>query len=268
MIYCKKCGTKLPDDAVYCIKCGTKVDHPIDEHHDNLEKTQELPDLSAEADKVSLNNENIESTPDSPNLNSQHDAEKANKHGKRFWGLVLAVMLILVAIAAISSPDDNKPSSGAKIVESSNAEDQAAAKKAEEEKEAAIKKAHEEAIKPPVTLNQVTIKPNSIGEPQINLSMTNHSGKTIDAFKILVYAYDNYGTKLKAFGFGDDAFHGISQDPIGDGETTSPSRYWTLNGFDNGRKFVVRLMSLHFSDGSQWDTEDGQEVTVEGKFNP
>nr|WP_304101209.1 zinc ribbon domain-containing protein [Mitsuokella multacida] len=69
MIYCKKCGTKLPNDAVYCIKCGTKVDYPIDEHHDSLEKTQELPDLSTEADKVSLKNENIESTPDSPNLN-------------------------------------------------------------------------------------------------------------------------------------------------------------------------------------------------------
>ena len=35
MIYCKKCGTKLPDDAVYCIKCGTKVDHLIDEHIDD-----------------------------------------------------------------------------------------------------------------------------------------------------------------------------------------------------------------------------------------
>lgn len=264
MIYCKKCGTKLPDDAVYCIKCGTKVDHLIDEHIDDDNIAKEIPDLSSEADKLSSKDRATNS--DSSIIENEYNGSSRNKHGRRFWGVIILALIIFIGLIPLITSDDTKSNSTPQVQQSSSAEQSAAAKKADEEKAAAEKKAHEEAIKPPVTLNKVTVKPNSIGAPEVNLSMTNHSGKTIDAYKILIYAYDNYGTQLQAFGFGKDAFSGISQDPIGDDETTSPSRYWTLNGFDNGRKFVVRLMSIHFSDGTEWNTEDGQEVTIEGKM--
>ena len=67
MIYCKKCGTALPDDAVYCVKCGTKVDRPVSSQSGDADKTRPLPtaptgtaqdpgkkpDLAAEASKLS-----------------------------------------------------------------------------------------------------------------------------------------------------------------------------------------------------------------------
>ena len=141
-------------------------------------------------------------------------------------------------------------------------------KKAAEEKAAAEKKAHEEAIKPPVTLNKLTIEPDIIGQPLVSLSMTNNSQKDIDAYKVQISAYDNYGSKLKEFDIGKDHFNGISQDSLPAGATTSDGRRWEMTGFDKGRRFVLRLMSIHFTDGTEWKTEDNQEVTIEGKFNP
>lgn len=96
--------------------------------------------------------------------------------------------------------------------------------------------------------------------------MTNHSGKTIDAYKVRISVYNNYGEQLKEFGVGNDHFNGISQDALADGQSSSSSRSWTLHGFDTGRKFVVRLMSIHYSDGTEWTTEQDQQVTAEGKL--
>lgn len=25
-MYCRKCGTKIPDDSIFCLKCGTKTE--------------------------------------------------------------------------------------------------------------------------------------------------------------------------------------------------------------------------------------------------
>ena len=98
--------------------------------------------------------------------------------------------------------------------------------------------------------------------------MTNNSQKDIDAYKVQISAYDNYGSKLKEFDVGKDHFNGISQDSLPAGATTSDGRRWEMTGFDKGRRFVLRLMSIHFTDGTEWKTEDSQEVTIEGKFNP
>lgn len=279
MIYCKKCGTALPDDAVFCVKCGTKVDRPADAQSGDADKTQPLPtasadaaqdpgkkpDLAAEASKLSKPKQ---TTPPAHRPGDIDDNKSSNALIAVIGGAALIVGALFICYHVVG-PGASSSTTAPKVTSSAKAPSQTAEqKKAAEEKAAADKKAHEEAIKPPVTLNKLTITPDIIGQPLVSLSMTNNSQKDIDAFKVQISAYDNYGSKLKEFGVGKDHFNGISQDALPAGATTPDSRHWEMAGFDNGRRFVLRLMSIHFSDGTEWNTEDSQQVTVEGKFNP
>lgn len=52
-MYCKKCGKKLPDDAVFCPTCGTKVDNePVKEQPEKRTLTEQ--DKKMELQKDSL----------------------------------------------------------------------------------------------------------------------------------------------------------------------------------------------------------------------
>lgn len=277
MIYCKKCGTALPDDAVFCVKCGTKVDRPAGARPGDADKTQPLPatsvnaaqepdekpDLAAEASKLSKPKQ---ATPPAHQPGDIDDNKSSNALIAVIGGAALIVGALFICYHVVG-PGASSSTTAPKVTSSAKAPAQTAEqKKAAEEKAAADKKAHEEAIKPPVTLDKVSVSPNPIGEPQVSLVMTNHSGKTIDAYKVRISVYNNYGEQLKEFGVGNDHFNGISQDALGDGQSSSDSRSWTLHGFDTGRKFIVRLMSIHYSDGTEWTTEQDQQVTAEGKL--
>lgn len=282
MIYCKKCGTALPDDAVFCVKCGTKVDRPADARLGDADKTQPLqaastntaqdpgkkPDLAAEAAKLSKKS-SAKAPISAPPVPGEIDDDKSSRALIAVIGGAALIVGALFICYHVVGPGASGSATAPKVTSSAKAPAQTAEqKKAAEEKAAADKKAHEEAIKPPVTLNKLTITPDIIGQPLVSLSMTNNSQKDIDAFKVQISAYDNYGSKLKEFDVGKDHFNGISQDSLPAGATTPAGRRWEMTGFDKGRRFVLRLMSIHFTDGTEWKTEDSQEVTVEGKFNP
>lgn len=278
MIYCKKCGTALPDDAVFCVKCGTKVDRPAGARPGDADKTQPLPtvsadaaqdpgkkpDLAAEASKLSKPKQTT------PPAHQPGDIDD-NKSSSALIAVVLGFVVFCGAMLGayyIVGPGASGSTATTKVTHDPNAKSvkTAAQEKAEQAEAAEKERAHQEAIKPPVTLDRVIVKPNVIGEPLVSLVMTNHSGKTIDAYKVQISVYNNYGEQLKEFGVGNDHFNGISQDALGDGQSSSSSRSWTLHGFDTGRKFVVRLMSIHYSDGTEWTTEQDQQVTAEGKL--
>lgn len=282
MIYCKKCGTALPDDAVYCVKCGTKVDRPVSSQSGDADKTRPLPtaptgtaqdpdknpDLAAEAAKLSKKSSAKAPISAPPVPGDIDDNKSSNALIAVVGGAALFIGALFIGYHVVG-PGASSSTATPKVTSSAKAPAQTAEqKKAAEEKAAAEKKAHEEAIKPPVTLNKLTIKPDIIGQPLVSLSMTNNSQKDIDAYKVQISAYDNYGSKLKEFDVGKDHFNGISQDSLPAGATTSDGRRWEMTGFDKGRRFVLRLMSIHFTDGTEWKTEDSQEVTIEGKFNP
>lgn len=282
MIYCKKCGTSLPDDAVYCVKCGTKVDRPADAQPSDADKTRPLPtaptgtaqdpgkkpDLAAEAAKLSKKSSAKAPISAPPVPGDIDDNKSSNALIAVVGGAALFIGALFIGYHVVG-PGASSSTATPKVTSSAKAPAQTAEqKKAAEEKAAAEKKAHEEAIKPPVTLNKLTIKPDIIGQPLVSLSMTNNSQKDIDAYKVQISAYDNYGSKLKEFDVGKDHFNGISQDSLPAGATTSDGRRWEMTGFDKGRRFVLRLISIHFTDGTEWKTEDSQEVTIEGKFNP
>lgn len=278
MIYCKKCGTALPDDAVFCVKCGTKVDRPADAQSGGADKTQPLPtvsadaaqepgkkpDLAAEASKLSKPKQ---ATPPAHHPGDIDDNRSSNALIAVVLGFVVFCGAMLGAYYIVG-PGASGSTATTKVTHDPNAKPvkTAAQEKAEQAEAAERERAHQEAIKPPVTLDKVIVKPNVIGEPLVSLVMTNHSGKTIDAYKVRISVYNNYGEQLKEFGVGNDHFNGISQDALGDGQSSSSSRSWTLHGFDTGRKFVVRLMSIHYSDGTEWTTEQDQQVTAEGKL--
>lgn len=278
MIYCKKCGTALPDDAVFCVKCGTKVDRPVSAQPSDVDKTQSLqaastdtaqdpgkkPDLAAEASKLSKPKQTI------PLAHQPGDIDD-NKSSSALIAVVLGFVVFCGAMLGayyIVGPGASGSTATTKVTHDPNTKPVKTAdqKKAEQAEAAERERAHQEAIKPPVTLDKVVVTPNVIGEPQVSLVMTNHSGKTIDAYKVQISVYNNYGEQLKEFGVGNDHFNGISQDALGDGQSSSSSRSWTLHGFDTGRKFIVRLMSIHYSDGTEWATEQDQQVTAEGKL--
>lgn len=278
MIYCKKCGTALPDDAVFCVKCGTKVDRPAGARPGDADKTQPLPtvsadaaqdpgkkpDLAAEASKLSKSKQTA------PPAHQPGDIDD-NKSSSALIAVVLGFVVFCGAMLGayyIVGPGASGSTATTKVTHDPNAKPvkTAAQEKAEQAEAAEKERAHQEAIKPPVTLDKVIVKPNVIGEPLVSLVMTNHSGKTIDAYKVHISVYNNYGEQLKEFGVGNDHFNGISQDALADGQSSSSSRSWTLHGFDTGRKFVVRLMSIHYSDGTEWTTEQDQQVTAEGKL--
>lgn len=278
MIYCKKCGTALPDDAVFCVKCGTKVDRPADAQSGGADKTQPLPtvsadaaqepgkkpDLAAEASKLSKPKQ---ATPPAHHPGDIDDNRSSNALIAVVLGFVVFCGAMLGAYYIVG-PGASGSTATTKVTHDPNAKPvkTAAQEKAEQAEAAERERAHQEAIKPPVTLDKVIVRSNAIGEPLVSLVMTNHSGKTIDAYKVRISVYNNYGEQLKEFGVGNDHFNGISQDALGDGQSSSSSRSWTLHGFDTGRKFVVRLMSIHYSDGTEWTTEQDQQVTAEGKL--
>lgn len=278
MIYCKKCGTALPDDAVFCVKCGTKVDRPAGARPGDADKTQPLPTVSADAaqepgkkpdlaDEASKLSKPKQATPSTHQPGDIDD----NKSSSALIAVVLGFVVFCGAMLGayyVVGPGASGSTATTKVTHDPNAKPvkTAAQEKAEQAEAAERERAHQEAIKPPVTLDKVIVKPNVIGEPLVSLVMTNHSGKTIDAYKVQISVYNNYGEQLKEFGVGNDHFNGISQDALGDGQSSSSSRSWTLHGFDTGRKFVVRLMSIHYSDGTEWTTEQNQQVTAEGKL--
>lgn len=252
-MFCKKCGAHLPDDAAFCMKCGVKVE--------SSEESSDSSSLShpAQETKIVL----------PPFLAAKKNDTKSEiqKSTKLLTGLIFGIIIIACGIA-FRHPDPVQKTPSETAVQQKSPDEIAAEKKAAKEKADAQKKAHEEAIKPPVTLSRTIITPNVIGEPTLSLIMKNNSQKTINAFKLHIYAYDNYGKQVKQFGYGDGVFSAISQREIEPGGTTSSQYTWTLHGFDNGRKFKVQLYSIHFTDGTEWTAENDQDVSIEGTINP
>src|SRR5690606_3093703 len=91
---------------------------------------------------------------------------------------------------------------------------------------------------------------DSIGTPQPVVTVRNVSSTTVDAFEIKVLAYDDYGRRLKAFGFGDGTYYGISQADIAPGQ--SYTARWSMYGYETATRLEVTIYSILPVDGRKW----------------
>jgi|GEM_PF-2239058 len=116
-----------------------------------------------------------------------------------------------------------------------------------------IRIAAEEAKKPPVVMVSAIMDENSIGTPEIHLTIRNVSKKVIDGFEFAVDLYDNYDRPVYHYRIASDGntFRGISQDKISPGG--QGQWYWPLYGYDLATKYKdLRIRSVHFTDGTTW----------------
>lgn len=120
-MYCKKCGKKLPDDAVYCINCGTKMDTHLetllsDEGKEDSVNTTTLDEhIMSGTDKQSASSENnkmsdvIERTPVSYSDNSIGNFTGILKNKKVLLVASIGIILVVVlfALSAVRSKKSN-----------------------------------------------------------------------------------------------------------------------------------------------------------------
>ena len=171
MIYCRKCGAALPDDAQYCMKCGAKV-VPLPDS-----STGPLP-LRTDVSEKTPSSKKPAGRPVQPRKSPapSHRSSVTEKIAYAIGGLLLlGGCFALIFCFFMPSPSATGTKASVRQTSSSSANTSSASSTAQSEEQ---RKAHEEAIKPPVTLNKVTVRPNVIGEPQLSLSLINNSNKS------------------------------------------------------------------------------------------
>lgn len=102
-MFCKKCGSKLAEDAEFCHKCGTKVENPADETE--KEEQSEPEETMNDSDESSA--EVSESYDTAPEM---LDGKQRMKSGiRKHWKvlLVLGVVVLVFIIVLIASAADS-----------------------------------------------------------------------------------------------------------------------------------------------------------------
>lgn len=107
----------------------------------------------------------------------------------------------------------------------------------------------------PLDFTNLTMGFNSIETPEITVTVKNVSNTPIKAFRIRAYCENAYGNRIKAFGFGDTEYRGISQDIISPGESKTAT--WTLYGYDTAYEIEVTLFSTVDINDKTWTTTSG-----------
>lgn len=227
---CLKCGTDNIDSANFCNKCGESLKH-ID-----ISKPTDAEIKTTSANKL------------------HNEQARRNKEAGCVMTIVkfLAALFILFVIFGIYA--GSKDTKADKYQPKNQVVQQVANKPAPpvEKKENPV----------PVKIEDGVIRPNIIDESTLALAVRNVSNKTIDAYRVKVECKNNYGDKVSGFGVKED-YYGLSQETITPGNRNERGREWTLHGFDNATKFHVSVISVHFSDGSEWKPDSDNKAEID-----
>lgn len=102
----------------------------------------------------------------------------------------------------------------------------------------------------PLEVTKTSVTEDTIGTPIANVTVKNTSQKTVDAFKVTIKTFNNFGEPVKGF-LTDNSYDGISQDEKVLPNTTSDAS-WTLYNYDTTKKIEAEVYQVHFTDGSTW----------------
>ncbi|MCR5439313.1 MAG: zinc-ribbon domain-containing protein [Selenomonas sp.] len=180
--------------------------------------------------------------------------------------IILAVLAIVILIFGSIQVHNRKlaehPSSQPTV------EEQQQQQQPKQEQKAAQKKPQPAPNTPQIALDGIQIKKNAWGEPQLHLDIRNTDAeKTIDKYRIVVYAFDSKGLLLKSSINATSCYHGSGDFPIAPGETLKSSKSWILHGFDNGQKFRAKVIYLHYTDDTEWKAANGQDISLTGTIS-
>lgn len=89
MMFCRKCGSEIPDDSIFCMKCGTQVEI--------LENKIEKAETNSEKAKIEIDTE-------VPKEESKIIDVKTNRtHKKIIYGIIVGVIVIIVLALVINN---------------------------------------------------------------------------------------------------------------------------------------------------------------------
>ncbi|WP_026669344.1 DUF5780 domain-containing protein [Butyrivibrio sp. AE3006] len=109
----------------------------------------------------------------------------------------------------------------------------------------------------PLKITKIIVTKNSINDNQLSVNCKNESDKTVDAFEIDFYCYDNYGKPVNKYVRDDNILHCISQKRIQPNGTFDGSNsYWNTYGYDNATQYEAYVVSVHYTDGTEWKVND------------
>ena len=113
-----------------------------------------------------------------------------------------------------------------------------------EQKELEEKRLAEEAaakVTPaPISVSNMRLGSNLIGNPEVYVQFTNNSSKTLEAFDFLVRCYNKYGEIIMGYGCyeGCECYYDTDLLP---GCSTPSDWHWTLYGFDETSSYNVAI---------------------------
>lgn len=114
-----------------------------------------------------------------------------------------------------------------------------------------------ETIGCPLLLETSHINYNSIGIPLLSVSCANTSDKTIDAFTVNLYCYDNFNKRVNHYLHKNNVFKGICQETIYAGSKFDGTYFnWTVYGHENTTKFIPIITEVHFTDNTTWSLSE------------